>query len=91
MEVAMTRTALRDTLSALAAVALVSAFASTAVSANELSGTERELVDSLQSMNRGLDKPTFGEKFKMGLATQKPLQQTPTTHYEFRWWQDYGN
>ena len=86
----MTCKAIRHTLSALAAVALVSAFASTAVSANELSGTERELVDSLQSMNRGLDKPTFGEKFKMGLATRRP-QQTPTTHYEFRWWQDYGN
>jgi hypothetical protein len=91
MEVAMTRTAVRHTLSALAALALVSAFASNPTSAGELSNTERELVDSLQSMNRGLDKPTFGEKFKMGLATQKPPQQTPTTHYEFRWWQDYGN
>lgn len=87
----MTRKAIRHTLSAFAAVALVSAFAASPASAGELSNTERELVDSLQSMNRGLDKPTFGDKYKMGLATQKPPQQTPTTHYEFRWWQDYGN
>jgi hypothetical protein len=88
MEDAMTRTAIRHMLSALAAVALVSAFASTLVSA-----AERELVDVLQAQCRGptsglLDKPTFGEKFKMGPTAQKGPRQT--THYEFRWWQDYG-
>jgi hypothetical protein len=84
----MTHSPICHTLSALAAV-LVFALASSPASAGELSNTERELVDSLQTMNRGLDKPTFGEKFKMGLTAQKRPQQTPTTHYEFRWWQDY--
>lgn len=72
----MIRRAIRHTLSALAALALVSAFASSAVSANELSGTERELVDSLQTMHRGLVKPTFGEKFKMGLTAKKGHKAT---------------
>jgi hypothetical protein len=67
----MTRTAIRHTLSALAALALISAFASTLVSA-----AERELVDALQTQFRGPtsglhDKPTFGEKFKMGPTAQK--------------------
>ena len=64
----MTRTAIRHTLAALA---LVSAFASGLASAGELQNTERELVDSLQTMHRALDKPTFGEKFKTGLTAKK--------------------
>ena len=63
----MTRTAIRRTLSAIAALALVSVVAGGPASAGELQNTERELVDSLQTMHRTLDKPTFGEKFMMGL------------------------
>ena len=72
----MTRTAIRSTLAALAAVALVSAFAGTAVSANELSGTERELVDSLQSMFQGTTR---------GLTAQKPQQKAT-----IRWMREYS-
>jgi hypothetical protein len=90
MELATTRTAICHTLSALAAVALVSAFAIGPASAGGLQNTERELVDSLQTMHRGsvglLDKPTFGEKFKTAPAAQQGPQQR--THYQFRWWYD---
>ena len=74
----MTRTAIRHTFLAAAAVAL--AFATSPVRAgqlmNELQTTERELVDSMQTMHRALDKPTFGEKFKMGATKRGPQ---PTT------------
>ena len=86
----------RHTLSALAAVALFSAFASGAVSA-----TERELMDKLGIIHRvnprqimlqtthdplGVSEP----KVSKGLATHPRSQRNTTTHYEFRWWQDYS-
>ena len=88
----MIRIPIRHALSALAAAALLSAFAFGPASAGELQNTERELVDSLQTMLRGsvglLDKPTFGEKFKMAPAAQQGPRQR--THYQFRWWYDYS-
>jgi hypothetical protein len=75
MEPAITRSAIRM-LSALAAFALVFPLANTAGSAGEPQNTERELVDALQTMHRALDKPTFGEKFRMGSAAKKGPQTT---------------
>jgi hypothetical protein len=74
MEVIMIRTALRHMLSALAAAAVVSAFAVTAVSA-----TERELVDSLQTMFRGTTRD---------LIAQTP-QQKGTMHRQIPWMRAY--
>jgi hypothetical protein len=79
----MTRTALRRMLSAVAAVALTSAFATGAVAAGMRT---QHLQDEMLSGIKGhaIKKPE-------GLATQNPSQQAPTTHYEFRWWQDYSS
>ena len=84
----MTSTAIRHTLSALAAVALVSAFSTGPVSAepytqfvqmstqlmNELQNTERELVDSLQTMHRNVQIQAQKPKAPKGLATRRGPQ-----------------
>ena len=63
----MTRTAIRHALSALAMLAS----ASTGVSANELQSTERELVDSLQTMHRGTTRNAKAKKAQA--ATHRPI------------------
>ena len=78
----MTRTVLRQTLSALAAIALASAFANVPASAQKafLYSNFRMELGGLPS------KPKTG-----GVATNKgPAQQGSqrTTHYQFRWWHD---
>ena len=80
----MRRAAIRYTLSALAAVALTSAFASGAVAAGMRA---QHLQDEFTNMIKGhtVKKP------ETGLTTQDPSQQAPKPHYQFRWWQDYGN
>jgi hypothetical protein len=70
----MIRTAVHHTLSAAVALALVSTFAAPASSDGEFQNTERELVDSLQTTHRTLDKPTFGEN--SGAAKKAPRATT---------------
>jgi hypothetical protein len=84
MEVAMTRTAIRHTLSAIAAAALISAFATGAVAGGMRA---QHLQDEMMGSIKGhtIKKPETER-----LATQTPSQQAPTRHYQFRWWQDYG-
>jgi hypothetical protein len=82
MEVAMTR----HTLSAIAAAALVSAFASSPASAqspksNTVLGGHHELMGTSQS-----GKPTI----PAGLAAPR-AQHGTTTHYPIRWWHDYSS
>jgi hypothetical protein len=59
MEVATTATAIRHPLTALAALALILAFAGTAVSAGERQTKQRVIGGNV------LDKPTFGEKMRV--------------------------
>jgi hypothetical protein len=82
----MTRTAICHTLSALAALALVSAFAAGPVPAQSDTSHKQEM-EYLKQEKWGVSQE---QKTPNGLATRRP-QQTPTTHYEFRWWQNYGN
>lgn len=72
----MTRSALHHTLSALAAVALISAFATTPGPAQ---GSGRD------------DGWAIGMRLgSQGPAAQQGTQGNTTTHYQFRWFQDYG-
>ena len=91
----MTRcTAIRHTLSALAAVALVSGFVAGPASAqydaqtNSMMNNNLEFLAIQTKVQNAAQKPDAKPK---GLATQNPSQQAPTTHYQFRWWQDYGS
>ncbi len=80
----MTRTAIRHSLSALAAAALVLALMNSPVSAKS----------SRVGHGLGLDHTLTNKETGVtpkGLATNTPSQQTKTTHYPLRWWQDYGN
>ena len=81
----MTRTALLHTLSAFTAIALASAAASGAVAGGmRVQHLQDELLSSIKG--HAVKKPETE-----GVATQNPSQQAPTTHYEFRWWQDYSS
>ena len=72
MEVARTPPAIRHTLSAFAAAALVFAAASGAVAGQPGKGTGVKVT------------------IPNGIATKNSPQQTPTTHYQWRWWYDYS-
>jgi hypothetical protein len=72
----MTRTAIRHTLSALAAVALVSVFVAPPGPA-EGSGRDDGWAVGMRS---GSQEP----------AAQQGPQGNTTQHYQFRWFQDYG-
>jgi hypothetical protein len=94
----MTRTAIRHTLSALAAVALVAAFPGGAVAGEtgHFLGLDHTLTNKQTGVNVNPE----------ALATQKGPQATHNwqeieslqintprgraTHYPTRWWQDYG-
>jgi hypothetical protein len=84
MELAMTRTVLRHILSALAAGAiLLTLIGQTA--AGDRQQTPQLHPSQLQWAPTIQARPGSPE----GLATQKPQQGT-TSHYEWRWFQDYS-
>ena len=73
----MARKAVSHTLSALAAVALIFAFTCAPGSAQGGNGRD--------------DGWAIGMRVgSQGLAAQRPTQRNTTTHYQVRWWQDYG-
>ena len=78
----MTNTVLRQTLFALAAVALASAFANVPASAQKafLCSNFRMELGGLPSKPKTTTAAT-----KMGPAQQGSRR---TTHYQFRWWYD---
>jgi hypothetical protein len=104
MEVVMVRTAIRLILSALAAATLVSVVATGPASAqgwdygNRMRGSLFPPVQSgaAESPN-GLAAKNHSRRSRLTPGSvQKELslsddQQATTTHYEFRWWQDYSS
>ena len=76
----MTRTVLLHTLSAFTAIAVASSAAAGSMRV-------QHLQDEFLS---GIKGHTVKKPETEGLATHNPSQQAPTTHYQFRWWQDYG-
>ena len=85
----MTRTAVRHTLPALAAVALVAAFAVGPASAQSTQIDPPSL--NLSAGWADTNSTSSKQKAPKGLATHPRSQRNATTHYEFRWWQDYSN
>ena len=74
--------AIRHTLSALAAIALFSAFASSAVAGE---------TGHFLGLDHSLANKETGEKANPeGLATRSSPRQTTTTHYPIRWFQGYS-
>jgi hypothetical protein len=77
----MTRTAVRHIISAVIAVAVVTAFADNPIAAQPL-----DQWFTGQLVGETAEKTSKNRK---GFTTQTPSRQT-TTHYQFRWFQDYG-
>jgi hypothetical protein len=84
MEVAMTRAVIRHTLSALAAAA----FSLTII--GQTAAGDRPRAPRLHPSQLQWAPTMQTQSGPQGLAANKPAQQNTTTHYEFRWWQDYS-
>ena len=84
MEVAMIRTALRHTVIALAAAAF-----SLTLIGQAAAGDRQQTPQLHPSQLRWAPTIQARPGFPEGLATQKPQQGT-TSHYEWRWFQDYS-
>ena len=83
----MTSTVFHYALSALAASVLITVAASGAVAGETM--RVQHMHDELLSGLKG--HATNNSTTSEGLATNKPSQQGTTSHYEFRWWQDYSS
>jgi hypothetical protein len=98
MEVAMTRTANRDTLMAFAALVFVTFFAGNAALAQPDAAHKQEL-EYLKQEKWGVSQE---QKTFKRLAAQRSAEtaygyrseytvRATASHYQWRWWHDYSN
>jgi hypothetical protein len=80
----MTRTAIRHLLSALAALAV-----SLTLIGQAAAGDRKQTLQLHPSQLQWAPTIQTRPGFPTGIATQKPQQGT-TTHYEWRWFEDYS-
>jgi hypothetical protein len=98
MEVAMTRTAIRHTLMALPALVFVTSFAGNPALAQPDAAHKQELEYLKQEKwGASQEQKTFkrltaqrSAETAYGYRSEYTARAT-ASHYQWRWWQDYGN